>query len=103
MSPVTWARVEAGLPVRALTFAGVDRALGWANGSCGAFVSSGTPIAADPHARSSTDQAAAAPASRPARQTAHVSRKQQADLADVPTEDLLAEIARRTRANHPPP
>lgn len=33
MSPVTWARVEKGLPVRRLTYAAVEDTLGWVEGS----------------------------------------------------------------------
>jgi len=33
MSPVTWGRVEKGLPVRSLSYAGIESVVGWARGS----------------------------------------------------------------------
>src|SRR5213593_1579757 len=33
MSPVTWGRVEKALPVRSLTYAAIERALGWRPGA----------------------------------------------------------------------
>lgn len=33
MSPVTWGRVEKAQPVRELTYAGIERALGWPAGT----------------------------------------------------------------------
>lgn len=41
MSPVTWTRVEDGKPVRALTYAGIEQALGWTPGSCARFLKTG--------------------------------------------------------------
>lgn len=38
MSKDTWKRVEAGLPVRATTYPGIEHALQWAAGSCRAIL-----------------------------------------------------------------
>ncbi len=43
MSPVTWARVEKAQPVRALSYAGVEKVLGWAPGSVAAILAGGEP------------------------------------------------------------
>ncbi len=43
MTAVTWARVEAGKPVRELTYSGVDTALEWHPGSAEATLSDGQP------------------------------------------------------------
>jgi hypothetical protein len=43
MSPVTWGRVEKALPVRALSYAGVEKVLGWAPGSVAAILAGGEP------------------------------------------------------------
>ncbi|WP_433379105.1 hypothetical protein [Streptosporangium sp. CA-115845] len=43
MSPITWTRVEKGLNVRELTYAGVDRALGWEQGSAARVLEGGDP------------------------------------------------------------
>lgn len=47
ISKDTWARVEQGLEVRETSYAGVDRALGWATGSCVAISEGGEPVPAD--------------------------------------------------------
>lgn len=41
MSPVTWTRVEDALPVRVLTYSGIENVLGWAGGSIKAYLDSG--------------------------------------------------------------
>lgn len=41
MSPVTWARVEAGETVRQGSYAGVETALGWTPGSVARFIDTG--------------------------------------------------------------
>lgn len=41
MSPVTWTRVEDGLAVRVLTYAGVEKVLSWPGGSIQAYLDSG--------------------------------------------------------------
>jgi transcriptional regulator with XRE-family HTH domain len=38
MSPVTWGRVEKGLPARTLSYAGIEAVLGWARGSIDRFL-----------------------------------------------------------------
>jgi DNA-binding XRE family transcriptional regulator len=43
----TWKRVEEGQEVRESTYAKIDKALGWAIGSCLAIAEGGSPIAAD--------------------------------------------------------
>lgn len=43
MSPVTWGRVEKGLPVRSLTHSGVERALQWRPGSVETVLVGGEP------------------------------------------------------------
>ncbi|GKQ39508.1 hypothetical protein [Streptomyces sp. A012304] len=42
----TWKRVEEGLEVRELTYAKVDRALGWVTGSCVLIAEGGEPFLA---------------------------------------------------------
>ncbi len=41
MATVTWTRVEKGQDVRALSLSGVDRALGWPDGSCADYLDGG--------------------------------------------------------------
>lgn len=43
MSPITWGRVESGQTVRELTYAGVERALGWPEDAAVAYLSHRTP------------------------------------------------------------
>lgn len=43
VSVITWTKVEDGEPVRDLTYAAVDRALGWAAGSAEGVLTGGTP------------------------------------------------------------
>ena len=47
MSKDTWQRVEEGRPVRESSYARVDRALGWAVGSCLLVAEGGAPVLAD--------------------------------------------------------
>ena len=41
VSPVTWSRVELGRPVRELTYASVERVLGWPPGACRSYLDAG--------------------------------------------------------------
>lgn len=41
MSAVTWTKVERGEPVRSLTYAGVERVLGWPQGAIDAYLDEG--------------------------------------------------------------
>lgn len=43
----TWQRVEEGRPAREMSYAGIDRALGWALGSCIAIAEGGEPVLVD--------------------------------------------------------
>ncbi|MFF4834039.1 helix-turn-helix domain-containing protein [Streptomyces sp. NPDC001315] len=43
----TWQRVEEGRPAREVSYAGIDRALGWAVGSCVAIAEGGEPVLVD--------------------------------------------------------
>lgn len=47
ISKDTWLRVENGHDVRETSYAAVDRALGWATGSCVAIAEGGEPVPAD--------------------------------------------------------
>lgn len=47
MSKDTWKRVEAGQVVRATTYTAMDRALGWAAGSCRRVIEGGDPVAVE--------------------------------------------------------
>ncbi len=58
MSPVTWGRVEKALPVRALSYAGVERVLGWAPGSVAAILAGGEPAPIEPRASDSAAEMA---------------------------------------------
>ncbi|MFE4333997.1 hypothetical protein ACFRQM_32650 [Streptomyces sp. NPDC056831] len=50
ISKDTWRRVEEGLDARELTYAKIDRALGWAPGSCVVVADGGEPVLVDvPH------------------------------------------------------
>ncbi|MFC9756895.1 hypothetical protein [Streptomyces sp. NPDC056921] len=50
LSKDTWRRVEEGLDARELTYVKIDRALGWAPGSCVVVADGGEPIVVDvPH------------------------------------------------------
>ncbi|WP_318205321.1 hypothetical protein [Streptomyces sp. SCL15-4] len=53
----TWKRVEEGEPVRESTYAKVDKALGWAIGSCTAITEGGEPVLAGGTTTSSPDPA----------------------------------------------
>ncbi|MDJ0460300.1 hypothetical protein [Streptomyces sp. H27-C3] len=44
ISKDTWRRVEEGMDVREVTYAKVDRALGWATGSCVAVAEGAEPV-----------------------------------------------------------
>lgn len=44
MTKDTWQRVEEGRPVRESSYAKVDRALGWATGSCVSIAEGGEPV-----------------------------------------------------------
>ena len=44
LSKDTWQRVEEGEPVREATYAKIDKALGWASGSCVAVAEGGEPM-----------------------------------------------------------
>ncbi|MDN3244092.1 helix-turn-helix transcriptional regulator [Streptomyces sp. ZSW22] len=44
----TWKRVEEGQEVRESTYAKIDKALGWAIGSCIAITEGGNPVVAEP-------------------------------------------------------
>jgi transcriptional regulator with XRE-family HTH domain len=44
LSPVTWARVEKGAAVRGLTYAAIERALGWASGAVDAVLAGAEPV-----------------------------------------------------------
>lgn len=46
MSKDTWQRVEEGRPVRESTYAKVEKALGWAPGSCALIGEGGEPVLA---------------------------------------------------------
>nr|WP_206669422.1 helix-turn-helix transcriptional regulator [Streptomyces lavendulae] len=46
VSKDTWQRVEEGLVVREATYAKIDKALGWATGSCVAITEGGEPALA---------------------------------------------------------
>ncbi|MFM9629439.1 hypothetical protein ACKI10_17650 [Streptomyces galilaeus] len=60
VSKDTWQRVEEGLEVRETTYAKIDKALGWASGSCIAISEGGNPVFVD----SSKAGGASAPAAQ---------------------------------------
>lgn len=49
VSKDTWAKVEDGLPVRDVSYAKMDPALGWAVGSCLLIAEGGEPVLASYH------------------------------------------------------
>ncbi|GHH29924.1 helix-turn-helix domain-containing protein [Streptomyces rubradiris] len=53
----TWKRVEEGQEVYESTYVKVDKALGWATGSCIAIIEGGDPVFADSPTTSSPDPA----------------------------------------------
>ncbi|MGW5616200.1 hypothetical protein [Streptomyces sp. NPDC003877] len=61
ISKDTWQRVEEGAYVREVTYAKIDRALGWATGSCIAIAEGGEPALIDQAA----GRTPTAPAQRP--------------------------------------
>lgn len=85
MSPVTWIRVEAGKKVRGLTYAGVERALGWEPGSCARFLATGQEPEAEAHSEGS----------HRAWPGANVKT---GPLTDWSVDELLAEVGRRYAA-----
>lgn len=48
MSPVTWSNVEQGKRVRDLTYAGIERALGWTSGSVDSILDGGAEVPSRP-------------------------------------------------------
>lgn len=48
ISKDTWQKVEEGQPVREMSYAKIDKALGWASGSCDLIMSGGDPIPVEP-------------------------------------------------------
>lgn len=57
ISKDTWQRVEEGRPVRESTYVKIDRALGWAPGSCVIVGDGGEPVLADePPAQAAADE-----------------------------------------------
>jgi transcriptional regulator with XRE-family HTH domain len=57
MSPVTWGRVEKGLTVRTLTYAGIEPIFGWERGSIAGFLAGGpSPVVEDEGQASLVDE-----------------------------------------------
>ncbi|MEO3874791.1 helix-turn-helix transcriptional regulator [Nonomuraea sp. B12E4] len=60
MSATTWARVEHAKQVQALTYAAIERVLGWESGGCRQVMNDGAPTLATPPAAAPTPQATTA-------------------------------------------
>ena len=102
VSKDTWQRVEEGLEVRETTYVKIDKALGWASGSCLAISEGGNPVFVD----SSKAGSAPAPAAQQ-KLTAEVVRQAafeaaRAKMPSAPIGDIdafsdeLVEVLRRT-------
>lgn len=61
MSKDTWKKVEEGASVRDTSYAGIEKALGWAAGSCADILAGKDPTLADPSSASPGAKIAAIP------------------------------------------
>lgn len=61
ISKDTWKKVEEGKPVIAMSYAKIDRAFGWATGSCIAVADGGEPVLVDDSGEPGPRPAAPAP------------------------------------------
>jgi DNA-binding XRE family transcriptional regulator len=103
ISKDTWQRVEEGAEVRESTYAKIDKALGWATGSCLAIAEGGNPVFVQPAAGGSSATAAptyqrlTADAVRRAAFEAARAKMPAAPIGDIDAfSDELVEVLRRT-------
>lgn len=61
VSKDTWQRVEEGLDVRETTYVKIDKALGWASGSCLIVAEGGSPVFVDSRTSDTADVSPPAP------------------------------------------
>lgn len=103
VSKDTWQRVEEGLDVRETTYVKIDKALGWASGSCLIVAEGGSPVFID----SRTSDAADTPPPAPQKLSADAVRRAafaaaRAKLPSAPIGDIdaftdeLVDVLRRT-------
>lgn len=102
ISKDTWLRVEEGKEVRESTYAKIDKALGWAIGSCIAIADGGEPVLVDTQ-REAPAAAAPAPLSADAlRQAAFDAARAKMPSAPIGEidafSDELVEVLRRAGA-----
>lgn len=100
ISKDTWQRVEEGQEVRESTYAKIDKALGWAVGSCAAIAEGGNPVFVD-HSGGAGDAASERPkltadAVRRAAFEAARAKMPSAPIGDIDAfSDELVEVLRR--------
>lgn len=103
VSKDTWQRVEEGLEVRETTYVKIDRALGWASGSCLIVAEGGSPVFVDGRGSDSSDSSPPAPqklsadAVRRAAFDAARAKMPGAPIGDIDAfADELVDVLRRT-------
>jgi len=103
VSKDTWQRVEEGLEVRETTYVKIDRALGWASGSCLIVAEGGSPVFVDSRGSDSSDSSPPAPkkisaeAVRRAAFDAARAKMPSAPIGDIDAfADELVDVLRRT-------
>jgi len=103
VSKDTWQRVEEGLDVRETTYVKIDKALGWAPGSCLIVAEGGSPVFVDNRALDASDTSPPAPkrlsteAVRRAAFEAARAKMPGAPIGDIDAfADELVDVLRRT-------
>lgn len=103
VSKDTWQRVEEGLDVRETTYVKIDKALGWASGSCLIVAEGGSPVFVESRSSDSSDSSPPAPqplsadAVRRAAFEAARAKMPTAPIGDIDAfADELVEVLRRT-------
>lgn len=103
VSKDTWQRVEEGLDVRETTYVKIDKALGWASGSCLIVAEGGSPVFIDSRTSDVADTSPPAPqklnadAVRRAAFAAARAKLPSAPIGDIDAfTDELVDVLRRT-------
>lgn len=103
VSKDTWQRVEEGLDVRETTYVKIDKALGWASGSCLIVAEGGSPVFVDSRTSDAADtsppasQKLSADTVRRAAFAAARAKLPSAPIGDIDAfTDELVDVLRRT-------
>jgi hypothetical protein len=87
----TWQRVEEGRPVRESTYAAIERALGWATGSCIEVAEGGEPTLVDTAARGGSVAASGRLTAAAVRRAAFEAARKKLPMAAVGDIDAFSE------------